>query len=222
MSYGLNYNWNVTREQAIQTQNELRKRVIVADEFGAVELVAGIDVGFPSPGNARGGVVVLRLPSLDVIEQVTVDSPVEFPYIPGLLSFREAPVILAALGRLRTKPDLLIIDGQGIAHPRRFGIASHIGVLTDTPSIGCAKSRLVGTYEPLGPLAGDQSTLYIGTEQIGTVVRTKQATKPLFISPGHRINFDTSVRLIQSCVTRYRLPEPTRLAHNHVSLKRPS
>jgi deoxyribonuclease V len=209
--------WSVSPEEAIRVQKELRSRVLIADDFPEVRIVCGIDVGLSPAGMATGGVVALSFPELRVIEQVTASVPLEFPYIPGLLSFREAPAILAALAKLSVQPSLLILDGQGIAHPRRFGIASHIGVITDTPSIGCAKSRLIGTYTEPGPRKGDSTPLLYGSEQIGTVLRTRDNTRPVFVSPGHRVSLDSAVELVLRTTAGYRLPEPTRLAHQSVS-----
>jgi deoxyribonuclease V len=140
-----------------------------------------------------------------------------FPYVPGYLSFRELPAVLKALEQLKTIPDMFLCDGQGIAHPRRFGIACHLGVLTDIPSIGVAKSRLVGTYQEPGPNKGDQSNLYDDDEQIGVVLRTRNHVKPLFISPGHRISMSSATQWVLNCITRYRLPETTRMAHKLAS-----
>jgi deoxyribonuclease V len=210
--------WDVTPEKATQIQNDLRRLVILHDDFGPIKTIAGVDVGLSlAEGTATGGVVVFSFPELEVIETATGTKPVEFPYIPGLLAFREIPAILSAFEQLKTEPDMLIIDGQGLAHPRRFGIACHLGLLLDRPSIGCGKSRLIGRYEEPGPEPGDVSSLMIGNEQIGCVLRTKIRTNPLFISPGHRIGFESATRLVLESCRGYKLPEPTRLAHNLVS-----
>jgi deoxyribonuclease V len=158
-------------------------------------------------------VVVVEWPSGDVVEQVTAERPAEFPYIPGLLSFREIPALLAAFEKLRSKPDVIIYDGHGIAHPRRFGIASHLGVLLDVPTIGCAKSRLVGEHAEPGLERGAQTPLTLDGKTIGAVVRTRTNVKPVFVSVGHRVSLRAAVRLVLDTATRYRLPEPTRLAH---------
>lgn len=210
--------WNVSPEEAARIQNELRSRVKIEDDLGEVHTVAGVDVGISqSEGTATGGVVVLSFPALDMIEMTTATRPVEFPYIPGLLAFREMPAILAAFELLVSKPDLLIVDGQGLAHPRRFGIACHLGVALGLPSIGCGKKRLVGAYEEPGPQAGDSSPLMADTERIGSVLRTKANVKPIFVSPGHRVGFESAEKLVMRCTRSYRLPEPIRLAHGLVA-----
>ena len=183
---------------------------------GPVSTVAGIDVGIRS-GTATAAVVVLTYPDLEIIEQVVSSQGVRFPYIPGLLSFREGPVILDALGKLSALPDVMIFDGQGIAHPRRLGIASHIGILLDVPTIGCAKSRLCGRHPEPGVKRGSHSLLVDGDEIIGAVVRTRTHIKPVFVSPGHRMDIAGSITYVLGCCQRYRLPETTRLAHRLAS-----
>jgi deoxyribonuclease V len=208
----------VSAEEAVRIQNDLRGRVKLEDDFGTVSLVAGVDVGYSiAEGTATAAVVVLTFPDLSLVETATATETVEFPYIPGLLSFREAPAILAAFGILTAEPDLLMVDGQGIAHPRRFGIACHIGVLLDKPSIGCGKSRLIGEYSEPGPEPGDSSPLTVKSERVGSVLRTKAGVKPLFISPGNRIGFESADRFVLECVRGYKLPETTRLADRIVS-----
>ncbi|MEN6370970.1 MAG: deoxyribonuclease V [Armatimonadota bacterium] len=210
--------WNVTPAEAVRIQNNLRRLVSLDDDFGPVRAIAGVDVGLSQANEiATGGVVVLSFPDLELIETAFATRPLEFPYIPGLLAFREIPAILDAFKLLKAKPDIMIVDGQGLAHQRRFGIACHLGVLLDLPSIGCGKSRLVGDYEEPGPEPGDSSPLMADGEQLGNVVRTKLRVKPVFISPGHRISFTSAVEMTLSCVKGYRLPEPVRLAHNLVS-----
>jgi deoxyribonuclease V len=159
-------------------------------------------------------VAVLRFPGLDLAEWAWAELPTDFPYIPGLLSFREIPVILAAMERLTLAPDLVLVDGQGIAHPRRIGIASHLGVLLDLPTIGAAKSRLVGRYDEPGPERGDRSPLVHRGEVVGAVLRTRSRVGPLFVSAGHRVSLDTAVGYTLACAPKYRLPETTRQAHN--------
>lgn len=216
------HSWNVTPGEAVQIQKNLHSLVKVEDDFGPVKIVAGVDVGYSrAEGTATAGIVVLKFPDLSLIETVTATEAVDFPYIPGLLSFRETPAIMAAFELLVAKPDLLLVDGQGLAHPRRFGIACHIGVLLDLPSIGCGKSRLIGEYEEPGPDPGDSTPLMVKDELIGSVLRTKTGVKPLFISPGHRVGFESADRLVMECVKGYRLPEPTRLADKLVSRAMP-
>lgn len=211
--------WPTTLAAARAAQLALRRKVIVRDRLGAVRSVAGVDVGFSPDGRvACAAVVVLDFPALTLREQALAYAPVRFPYVPGYLSFREIPAVLAALARLRKKPDLLLCDGQGLAHPRRFGLACHLGVLTDTPSIGVAKSRLIGVPRGrLGRVKGSWVPLVDGAELIGAVVRTRTGVKPLYVSIGHRVSLATAVEYVLRCTTRYRLPETTRLAHRLAS-----
>jgi len=212
----LQHRWDLTPKEARAVQRELANRVVTEDRLGEVGTVAGLDLGFPRDLSGRevasAVVVVLSLPSLEVIEQRVAERPVEFPYVPGLLSFRESPVALAALELLETRPDVLIVDGQGFAHPRRFGIACHLGVLLDLPSIGCAKSILVGRAAEPGPDPGDWTPLEDRGETIGAALRTRPKTKPVYVSVGHRVSLETAVELVVRCGRGYRLPEPTRLA----------
>jgi deoxyribonuclease V len=210
--------WEVTTAQAREIQQRLRKRVETEDRLGSVHLVAGLDVGFEQEGRiTRAAVVVLRFPCLEPLEQAVARLPTRFPYVPGLLSFREVPAVLKAMQGLNRLPDLLLCDGQGIAHPRRFGIACHLGVLTDIPSIGVAKSRLLGSHDEPAADKGSWSPLFEQQEQIGAVVRTRTGVKPLFISSGHRVSLKTAVQYVLACTTRYRLPETTRRAHKLAS-----
>ncbi len=205
-------------------QERLRHQVLLTDDFGALRTVAGVDVGFEEDGAvARAAVVVLDLATLEPVAHALARRPVTFPYVPGLLSFREAPAILDALARLPAPPDLLICDGQGIAHPRRFGIACHLGLLSGLPTIGCAKSLLVGSHAALPDVRGARVPLVHQREQVGWVLRTRSGVRPVYISPGHRVSLDTSAELTLRLVTRYRLPEPIRYAHNlasHGTLRR--
>jgi len=208
------HEWQVTPTQAIAIQKELSGRVFRKGKPDDVRFVAGADISVPRIGKvARGAIVVLSYPELELVEVQITEQEIDFPYIPGLLSFREAPVILSACEKLSTTPDLVLVDGQGIAHPRRLGIASHLGVLWNKPTIGCAKSRLCGEYDPVGTERGDSAKLVDGKETIGAVVRTRTNVNPLFISIGHKINLKTAVQWVLNCGYGYRLPEPTRLAH---------
>lgn len=190
----------------------------IQDDFGELRTVAGVDAGFEDEGaTARAAVVVLSYPDLAPVDYALARGPARFPYIPGFLSFREAPVILDALTMLREAPDLVICDGQGIAHPRRLGIASHLGVLSGLPTIGCAKSLLVGRHPELPDERGARVPLTHRREQVGWVVRTRPGVKPVYVSPGHCVALDTAADLVMACVTRYRLPETTRYAHNLAS-----
>ncbi|HET9042684.1 MAG TPA: deoxyribonuclease V [Burkholderiales bacterium] len=212
------HGWDLTPREAIALQTELRGHVERKDRIGAVRRIAGVDVGFEQDGRVtRAAVAVLEYPGLALVEQVVVRVATTFPYVPGLLSFREAPAVLAAFERVRIAPDLILYDGQGIAHPRRFGIASHVGLLLDCPSIGVAKSRLVGAHRMPATRRGAWTPLRDAGELIGAVLRTRAGVKPLYVSIGHRVSLETAVRWTMACVTRYRLPETTRWAHRLAS-----
>ena len=209
--------WDLKPEQAIVLQTKLASRVIRKSRIRLDDIaaVAGVDAGY-SNDKAYAAVVVLNLTNLRVLEKVVAAKTVSFPYVSGMLAFREGPVILEALDKLKSPPDLLMIDGQGIAHPRRFGIASHIGLLTDIPSIGCAKTRLLGDYEEPQHTRGSISYLTDGEETIGAVVRTRTAVKPVFASIGHLMDLNDSIQIILKSCRGYRLPEPIRRA-DHLS-----
>jgi deoxyribonuclease V len=222
--------WPTTFEEAQALQEQLRSQVITSDDIGEVRAVAGVDAGYEPDSDAgmatdrvlaRAAVVVLEYPSLRPLDYAIARSQATFPYVPGFLSFREAPAVIAAIEQLRVRPDLLICDGQGIAHPRRFGIACHLGLLTGIPAIGCAKSLLVGRHAPVPDERGASVPLIHQREQVGVALRTRPGTKPLFISIGHRISLATAIEYVMSCTTKYRLPETTRAAdglasHGHV------
>lgn len=208
--------WNLSPSEAIARQRALAAHIVRDGDPEPVRLIAGVDVAVGSrsgkrPG--RGAVVILSYPDLKPVEQATVERDVSFPYIPGLLSFREIPVLLPAFAKLRSRPDLLIVDGQGMAHPRRIGIASHLGLLLDLPSIGCAKSRLTGVAERLNEEQGSIAWLADRTEIVGAAVRTRANIKPVYVSIGHKISLDAAIRWVLLLVRGFRLPEPTRLAH---------
>jgi deoxyribonuclease V len=210
--------WPTNIAEARAIQESLRGKVIAEDRFGPVNTVAGVDVGFENNGTiTRAAVVVLGFPGLQLLEQAIAREPTRFPYVPGYLSFRETPAVLAALEELRAKPDLLLCDGQGLAHPRRFGIACHLGLLTDIPSIGVAKSRLVGTHDEVPEQKGAWRPLRDGDEVIGAVLRTRTRVSPVFVSVGHRICLASAIDIVLRCTTRYRLPETTRRAHHLAS-----
>jgi deoxyribonuclease V len=212
--------WDVTPVEARAIQNDLRPHVVRKNGLDSVEHVAGIDVGFGEAGTVTSAaVVILSFPSLELEEQVIARRPTRFPYVPGLLSFREVPTVLDALTRLSVRPDLLLCDGQGIAHPRRFGIASHIGVLTDWPSIGVAKSLLTGFHAEVPEARGAWVPIKQRDEIIGAVLRTRVKVKPVYISIGHKISLDSAIDYVMRCTTRYRLPETTRLADRLASRK---
>ncbi|HLI28727.1 MAG TPA: deoxyribonuclease V [Chloroflexota bacterium] len=207
--------WDLAPAAARAVQRQLAALVETRDRLGEVHRVAGVDVAFPRRADgrmARAAAVLLGFPDLVPLAAHAIEEPVRYPYIPGLLSFREAPAILRALEQLPVAPDLLLVDGQGRAHPRRFGIACHLGVLLDRPAIGCAKSRLVGAYEEPPPVAGAWTPLRDGDEVIGAVVRTRPRARPLFVSVGHRVSLETAVALVLACCRGHRLPEPVRRA----------
>jgi len=209
------HSWNLTPSEAIHAQQELVRRRVLAWDGRRVETVAGVDVSVKAR-RARGAIVVLRFPDLDPIEQATAEAEVTFPYVPGLLTFREGPVILTAWRRLTTQPDVLLFDGQGIAHPRGMGLATHMGLWLDCPSIGVAKTKLYGIHEAPGPDRGDAAPLLDEKDPeriIGSVLRTRSGANPVFVSPGHRIDVEHATSLTLACCTRYRLPETTRAAH---------
>ena len=216
MQYRTLHSWNVTPEEARRIQNGLCTQVVRTDRFGRINTVAGVDIGLKKD-IARASVVVLSFPELQVVDSVVTESPVRFPYVPGLLSFREIPPLLTAFTQLQTEPDLVIVDGQGIAHPRRFGLASHLGLILDKPTIGCAKSRLCGQYEEPESEQGSYTYLMDKGEVIGTVVRTRRNVQVVYISIGHQISLDSARTLTLACCRGYRLPETTRYAHKAAS-----
>ena len=220
MKYRDLHSWDVLPEEARQLQNELRSQVIQTDRFGTINTVAGVDIGFKKD-IALASVVVLSFPELQVVDSVVTESPVRFPYIPGFLSFREIPPLLTAFTALQTEPDLVIVDGQGIAHPRRFGLASHLGLILDKPTIGCAKSRLWGRYEEPDSEQGAYTYLTDKGEVIGAAVRTRANVRVVYVSIGHRISLDSARVWVLACCQGYRLPETTRYAHNAASGKPP-
>jgi deoxyribonuclease V len=212
------HGWNLTPEEAIALQQSLQQAVITLDQFQSIDTVAGVDVGFEDAGHTtRAAVAVLSFPGLQLQEQTIARRPTTFPYIPGLLSFREVPAVLDALEKLHILPDLLLCDGQGTAHPRRFGIACHLGLLTNIPSIGVAKSLLVGNHADILDEKGAWQPLQHKGETIGAALRTRPKTKPLYISPGHRVSLETAIDYVLRCTTKYRLPETTRFAHKLAS-----
>ena len=204
--------WDVSPAEARELQRQLRGRVRVEPLSRRPEIVAGIDVSVKDE-QTRAAVVLLSYPNLIPLLAATAEMPASFPYVPGLLAFREGPAVLAALEQLEDSPDVLMFDAQGLAHPRRMGLATHLGVLLDIPAVGCAKSRLCGAYVEPSEHKGAWTPLTDEDEVIGAVVRTRDAVRPVFVSVGHRVDLETAVSLVLSCATRYRLPEPTRWAH---------
>ena len=216
LSARVTHRWDLTEAEARALQRELAGKVERADRFGEVRTVGGVDLGFPRQPDGsevgRAALVVLRLPELELVERQVVELPVSFPYVPGLLSFREAPVGFAAFDALAERPDVLLVDGHGIAHPRRFGIACHLGVLLDVPTVGCAKSILAGRADEPGPEPGSWTPLVHRDEIIGVALRTRPRANPMYISTGHRVSLESAIDLVMRCARGYRLPEPTRLA----------
>ncbi|MBI4565237.1 MAG: deoxyribonuclease V [Planctomycetes bacterium] len=205
------HRWNVSIAEAVRLQKELAARVVDRDDFGTLRTIAGVDISTANE-RARAAVVVLSYPGLEPLEQATAERPLEFPYVPGLLGFREIPSILDALAKLRRAPDMIVADGQGRAHPRRLGLASHLGVILDRPTIGCAKSRLCGDHAIPAPKAGSWTALTDGGEVIGAALRTKDATNVVYVSIGHRVGLKSAIGIVLKCCTKYRIPQPTRLA----------
>jgi deoxyribonuclease V len=208
------HSWRVSVTEAKDIQRVLATQVVRSNELQAPHLIAGVDISREdSEGIAQGAVVVLSFPELVLVERGMATLEIDFPYVPGLLSFREAPLILAACERLTLTPDLFIADAQGIAHPRRLGLASHLGLLIDVPTIGCAKSILCGHQGDLGEEPGDYAPLLDGDEVIGAALRTKRGVNPVYVSVGHRVDLEAAIHWVMACLKGYRLPEPTRLAH---------
>jgi deoxyribonuclease V len=216
MSRGpLLHGWDLSVKEAIALQKEVAAAVERRDRIGEVRTIGGVDVAYGRRGrtaDARAAAVLFDAATLEVVERAAVEMAIDFPYVPGLLTFREAPAAIAAIEALRIPPDLLLCDGQGLAHPRRCGFASHLGLALDLPSIGAAKSRLTGSHEEPGGERGDWTPLLDGSEVIGACVRTRTGARPIYVSIGHRVTLQTAIRFVLRCTTRYRLPEPTRLA----------
>lgn len=211
----------ISTKEALGVQEEMRRHVRIADDFPRVKRVAGVDVGYdPEKDVSKAALVLMDIDDLTPLVSVVEFEPTPFPYIPGLLSFREAPVILKALNQIGEVPDMLFIDGHGVAHPRRLGIASHIGVLTGLPAIGVAKSVLCGSFKEPGPKKGESEPLMHKGEKIGTALRSRDNVRPVFVSPGHKVSHDSAVRLVLHCLTKYRLPEPTRIADKLSKIKK--
>lgn len=208
------HDWQVSIPRAFEIQRELSARISGISEVNEPRFIAGADISASRAQDmATGAVVVMDYPALQLVEVKTANEKLPFPYIPGLLSFRESPLVLATCERLTVTPDLILVDGQGLAHPRRLGLASHLGLLLDTPTIGCAKSRLCGRHEVLASEAGSSVDLVDNGEIIGAVLRTKADTSPLYISIGHKVDLETAIHWVLACCRGYRIPEPLRLAH---------
>ena len=220
MQINITHPWvkNVAEAKLIQTQ--LSTKVITEDRLNKVNYVAGVDVGFKNNyAITQAAVAILTYPHLELVEHTLAQIPTTFPYVPGYLSFREIPAILEALAKVQTIPDLILCDGQGIAHPRRFGLACHLGVLLDLPTIGVAKSLLIGKHQELSPEKGQWQPLIDRGETIGVVLRSRTNVKPIYVSSGHRISLPTAIDYVMGCLTKYRLPETTRWADKLASAK---
>jgi len=215
------HRWDISYPEARKVQETLATRVILKAPDKPVRFIGGSDVSFNrfSP-TLYAGIVVLTFPGLEPVEEAWAVSQTAFPYVPGYLSFREAPAVLEVIKKLKILPDILMLDGQGIAHPRGLGLAAHIGLILDLPTIGCAKSLLVGTHNPVGPRKGDVTPLIFKEKEVGRVLRTRDHVKPVFISPGHLMDADTATAITLACCPKYRLPEPTRRAHRLVNQAR--
>jgi len=207
--------WDVKPSQAVELQKRLARQVLLRPLPGKFSVLGAADIGYVKASRRQIAVVVTyRWPELELLETAHAVAPETFPYIPGLLSFREIPALLQAHEKLSQKPEVFLCDGQGIAHPRRLGLASHLGLCLSIPSVGCAKSRLCGEHEPLGESKGSRVPLVHRGEAVGWVYRSRNSVKPLYISPGHLADLESSCRLVEACLRRYRLPEPLREAHN--------
>ncbi len=212
------HKWNLTYSEAIELQNKLKQLINVVSAPLNYDLIAGADVAYDKEWNkCKAACVIYTIKENKIIEQSFAEKKITFPYVPGLLSFREVPVLLEAFNKIKTNYDIAILDGQGFAHPRRFGLASHIGLWLNKPTIGCAKSKLIGTYKIPPNIKGSWTYLCDRNEIIGVVLRSKVNTKPIFISIGNMINLKDSIDVILKCTTKYRIPEPVRYAHNFVS-----
>jgi deoxyribonuclease V len=206
--------WPTTVDEAIKIQEQLQSEVITEDNFKQpLQYVAGVDMGFEEDGTiSRAAVAVLSFPDLQLQETSIARRPTTFPYIPGFLSFREIPAVLNALEKIQITPDIILCDGQGIAHPRRFGIACHLGLIVDIPTIGVAKSLLIGKHEDLPETRGSWQPLIHKGDTVGAVLRTRTGVKPVYVSSGHRVSLSTAIDIVLQCITKYRLPETTRFA----------
>ncbi|MBW1982470.1 MAG: deoxyribonuclease V [Deltaproteobacteria bacterium] len=208
------HSWPASAKKAVALQRQLARQVVLQPLPRRPQLIAGADVGYrPDDSKVVAAVAVYRLPQLELQELLTVEDHVSFPYVPGLLSFREIPSLLKAFEHLQLQPDIVLCDGQGVAHPRRLGLASHLGLWLQVPTVGCAKSRLVGEHGRVGENRGQYRSLMHAGERLGVVLRTRRRVKPLYISPGHLADVDSSMRLVLRCCRRFRLPEPIRRAH---------
>ncbi len=237
MKQVFSHSWNLSPQEAIKLQEEIRKKIILKKGFSKIKRIAGADISFSKKSNkvyptkpafhgtlcaadrpegrsrAYAAVVVFSFPELEILEEQNAIGSLSFPYIPGLLTFREGPLLIEAFKKINIEPDVIMFDGQGIAHPKRLGLATHLGILLDKPTIGCAKSRLIGTYQEPEREKDSYSLLKDDDEVIGAILRTQKNTSCVFVSPGHKIDLESSIEIVLKCLRGYRLPEPTRQAH---------
>ena len=217
MKTKLRARWDLAPREAVRLQEILRERVEQTDRWGPIHYVAGADMAFdPETDLAFAGVIVYRFPEMEEVERCMGRRTLRFPYVPGLLSFREGPVLLAAFERIKTEADLILVDGHGLAHPRRFGIACHLGLLLDKPTIGCAKSLLMGKATEPGRRAGSMGALVDQGEKVGIALRTRDNVNPIYVSIGHRVSLDSAVHIVKQCLDGFRIPKPTREADHYV------
>ena len=218
MKYLELHSWDLQYSEAVKVQKELKDQLVLKAPKMDLRLVAGADVSYSKGSNVFfSSVLVLEMSSMNIVEESAAKGRVDFPYIPGLLSFREAPVLIKAFEGVKNTPDVIIFDGQGIAHPRGIGLASHMGLILDCPSIGCAKKILVGDYEPVGNEVGDHMSILYKGNAVGAALRTRKNVKPVFISPGHKMDIPSAVEIVMKTCRGYKLPEPTRQAHLSVN-----
>lgn len=216
MKYLNLHSWKVSPQEAIKIQKDLKSNVSLKRSFSKIDKIAGANVSYYQ-NRMIAGVIIFEFPNLKIIERQSFVSSINFPYIPGLLTFREGPSLLEAFKKIKITPDVILFDGQGIAHPRRMGIATHLGLFLDRPTIGCAKSRLSGKHTSVGEEKGDYALLKEGEEILGAVLRTRRKVKPIFVSPGHKIDLSNSIEIILKCIVKYRLPVPVREVHIFVN-----
>lgn len=216
MKYLNLHSWEVSPQEAIKIQKDLKSNISLKKSFNKIDKIAGVDVSYHQ-NKMIAGVIIFKFPNLKIIERQSFVASINFPYIPGLLTFREGPSILSAFKKIKNEPDIILFDGQGIAHPRRMGIATHLGLFLNRPTIGCAKSRLSGKYTSVGEQKGDYTPLNEGEEVLGVVLRTRKGVKPIFLSPGHKIDLPNSIEIVLKCIVKYRLPLPVREAHIFVN-----
>jgi deoxyribonuclease V len=210
----IDHPWDVSPKEAISLQQRLRKRVVLVDDLGEVQTIAGVDVSYHAePKKARAVVALVSYPDLSLESYTSATISISFPYVPGLLSFREIPPLIQCFGKLTKRPDLILCDGHGLAHPRRFGLACHLGILYNLPSIGVAKRLLVGEHQDVPQVRGAWQPIRMEGEIIGAALRTRPQTRPVYISIGHRVSLETAIQWVMDCTTRYRLPETTRWSH---------